>query len=44
VYDFLLLGLPAAFLTVYGLLFAASAAYLAVALPKWFRDMTRLGA
>lgn len=44
VYVFLLLGLPAAFLTVYGLLFAASACYLAVALPKWFRDMTRLGA
>ena len=44
VYVFLLLGLPAAFLAVYGLLFAASAAYLLVALPKWFRDMKALQA
>ena len=44
VHVFLLLGLPAAFLTVYGLLFAASACYLAVALPKWFRDMSDLDA
>ena len=42
VYVFLLLGWPAAFLTVYGLLFAASAAYLVVALPKWFRDVRAL--
>ncbi len=44
VYVFLLLGLPAAFLVVYGLLFAASAVYLLLALPKWFRDMTALEA
>jgi phosphatidylserine synthase len=44
VYAFLLLGVPAAFFTAYGLLFAASALYLAAALPKWYRDMTRLGA
>lgn len=42
VYVFLLLGLPAVFLTVYGLLFAASLGYLLLALPKWFRDMTAL--
>jgi phosphatidylglycerophosphate synthase len=41
---FLLLGLPSVFLIVYGLLFVASAAYLLLALPKWFRDMDALGA
>ena len=44
VYVFLLLGLPVAFMVVYGLLFAASAGYLVVALPKWFRDMRALDA
>ena len=44
VYAFLLLGLPAAFLAVYGLLFACSALYLVAALPKWYRDMTGLDA
>jgi phosphatidylglycerophosphate synthase len=43
VYCFLLLGLPSAFLVGYGLLFAASAAYLLLALPKWFRDMRAFG-
>lgn len=42
IYVFLLLGLPTAFLVVYGLLFAASAAYLVLALPKWYRDMAAL--
>jgi phosphatidylglycerophosphate synthase len=42
VYVFLLLGAPAAFLAVYGLLFAANLGYLVLALPKWFRDMTAL--
>jgi hypothetical protein len=44
VYVFVLLGLPALFLLVYGLLFTASALYLLVALPKWFRDMRAIGA
>ncbi len=44
VWVFLLLGAPTAFMVVYALLFSASALYLVVALPKWFRDMTRLGA
>lgn len=42
VYVFVLLAWPPVFLVVYALLFAASALYLLVALPKWFRDMTRL--
>lgn len=44
VYVFLLLGLPPVFVAVYGLLFAANTAYLLLALPKWFRDMSALGA
>ncbi|TFB75825.1 CDP-alcohol phosphatidyltransferase family protein [Cryobacterium glaciale] len=40
---FVLLGAPLAFLGLYGLLFVANAAYLALALGKWFRDMTALG-
>lgn len=42
VYVFLLLGLPTAFLVVYGLLFLANLGYLLLALPKWFRDMAAL--
>ena len=42
VYVFLLLGLPTAFLVVYGLLLVANLGYLVLALPKWFRDMTAL--
>jgi phosphatidylglycerophosphate synthase len=42
VYVFVLLAWPPVFLVVYTALFAASALYLLVALPKWFRDMTRL--
>ena len=42
VYVFLLLGLPTAFLVVYGLLFLANLGYLALALPKWFRDIRAL--
>ena len=42
VYVFLLLGLPTAFLVVYGLLFVAHLGYLALALPKWFRDIAAL--
>jgi hypothetical protein len=44
VYVFLLLGLPGAFFVVYGLLFLANLGYLALALPKWFRDMGALDA
>ena len=42
VYVFLLLGAPVAFFVVYGLLFLANLGYLALALPKWFRDMRAL--
>lgn len=42
IYVFLLLGLPSVFLIVYTLLFAAHLGYLALALPKWFRDMCAL--
>jgi phosphatidylglycerophosphate synthase len=42
VYVFLLLGSPSAFLVVYGLLFLAHLGYLALALPKWFRDIAAL--
>ncbi len=40
---FVLLGSPLAFFGLYSLLFIANAAYLALALGKWFRDMTALG-
>jgi phosphatidylglycerophosphate synthase len=40
---FVLLGAPLAFFGLYSLLFVANAAYLALALGKWFRDMTALG-
>ena len=40
---FVLLGAPLAFLGLYSLLFVANTAYLALALGKWFRDMTALG-
>ncbi len=40
---FVLLGAPLAFLGLYILLFVANALYLALALGKWFRDMTALG-
>lgn len=39
-----LVGAPAAFLTVYGLLFVATAGYLALALRTWHRQMLALGA
>jgi phosphatidylglycerophosphate synthase len=39
---FLLFGLPAAFVPVYGLLFVANTAYALLALPKWFREMGRI--
>jgi phosphatidylglycerophosphate synthase len=39
---FVLLGAPAAFLSVYGLLFLATAGYLLLASVKWFREMGRL--
>lgn len=41
---FVLLGAPPVFLTVYALLFAASLGHLALALPKWYRDMRTLDA
>ncbi|WP_299956298.1 CDP-alcohol phosphatidyltransferase family protein [uncultured Modestobacter sp.] len=41
---FALLGAPAVFLTAYGLLFLATAAYLALACVKWFGEMGRLTA
>jgi len=40
---FVLLGAPLAFFGLYALLFVANALYLALALGKWFRDMTALG-
>jgi phosphatidylglycerophosphate synthase len=40
---FVLLGAPLAFFGLYTLLFVANALYLALALGKWFRDMTALG-
>ncbi|WP_105036028.1 CDP-alcohol phosphatidyltransferase family protein [Cryobacterium aureum] len=40
---FVLLGAPLAFFGLYTLLFIANALYLALALGKWFRDMTALG-
>ena len=40
---FVLLGAPPAFLVLYAFLFVANALYLALALAKWFRDMTALG-
>jgi phosphatidylglycerophosphate synthase len=42
IWVFVLLGAPTVFLGVYGLLLLASATYLALALPKWFRDMSAL--
>jgi phosphatidylglycerophosphate synthase len=41
---FVLLGAPHVFLAVYGLLFLATAGYLALASVKWFAEMGRLGA
>ncbi|TFV53002.1 CDP-alcohol phosphatidyltransferase family protein [Blastococcus sp. TF02A-35] len=41
---FVLLGAPAVFLGVYGFLFAATAAYLALAVVRWFNEMGRLTA
>lgn len=42
VWVFVLLGAPLLFLSVYGLVFLASLAYLLVALPKWYRDVAAL--
>jgi phosphatidylglycerophosphate synthase len=39
---FVLLGAPVAFAAVYTALFCATAAYLLLALPKWFREMDGL--
>ena len=39
---FVLLGSEAVFAAIYSFLFVASAAYLAAAMPKWFRDMQAL--
>jgi phosphatidylglycerophosphate synthase len=39
---FVLLGAPVAFAAVYTALFCATAVYLLLALPKWFREMDRL--
>lgn len=41
---FLLFGVPAAFVPVYGLLFLANTAFALLALPKWFREMGRIPA
>lgn len=40
---FVLLGAPQLFFTVYTVIFAANAAFLVLALRKWFRDMSSLG-
>ncbi|MGW9182866.1 CDP-alcohol phosphatidyltransferase family protein [Agromyces sp. NPDC055661] len=39
---FLAFGVPIVFVPLYGLLFAANAAFAALALPKWFREMSRI--
>jgi phosphatidylglycerophosphate synthase len=39
---FLAFGVPLVFVPLYSLLFAASAAYALLALPKWFREMSRI--
>ncbi|MDQ1662759.1 MAG: hypothetical protein QOJ68_2739 [Blastococcus sp.] len=39
---FVLMGVPLAFFSVYALLFAATAGYLALACGKWFREIGRL--
>jgi hypothetical protein len=39
---FLLFGAPSLFVPAYTALFAAAAAFLAVAAFKWFREMDRL--
>jgi phosphatidylglycerophosphate synthase len=41
--SFVLLGAPIVFFGLYAALFVANALYLALALAKWFRDMTALG-
>ncbi|MGY2064505.1 CDP-alcohol phosphatidyltransferase family protein [Blastococcus sp. SYSU DS0619] len=41
---FLLLGAPSVFLAAYGVLFLATAGYLALACRKWFGEMGRLAA
>lgn len=38
---FLLCGVPVVFVPAYGLLFVVNTAYAALALPKWFREMSR---
>jgi phosphatidylglycerophosphate synthase len=43
-WSFVLIGAPNAFLAVYTFLFAFNAAYLALALVKWFREMRALDA
>lgn len=40
---FLALGWPTVFMAVYTALFAAVAGHTALALPKWFQDMNRIG-
>ena len=40
---FVLLGAPILFFGLYAILFVANGLYLALALGKWFRDMTALG-
>jgi hypothetical protein len=40
---FLVWGFRDVYAVVYGLLFLANAAFLALALRKWFRDMRALG-
>lgn len=42
IWVFVLLGAPVVFFAAYSLLFAAQLAYLVVALPKWFRDISAL--
>ena len=39
---FLLFGVPVVFVPLYGLLFVANAAFALVALPKWFREISRI--
>jgi len=39
---FLLFGIPAVFVPLYGILFVANAAFALLALPKWFREIGRI--
>ncbi|MCD2440989.1 CDP-alcohol phosphatidyltransferase family protein [Agromyces sp. SYSU K20354] len=41
-FAFLLFGVPTVFVPLYGILFVANVAFALVALPKWFREISRI--